>query len=92
MSPCRTYSCGNALGHYSAKNTGVAGLTFCKVIGEDKAVASQAILVEPKGLHENGLDISKLTPLTVDDAYDMKRGATKSIKSFIGQKKRDAML
>lgn len=65
---------------------------FCKAIDEGKPVASRAVLVEPKGLHEHDLDVSKLTPLTVDDAYGMMREATKSIRSFTGQKKGNAML
>ena len=65
---------------------------FCKAIAGGRTVASRAVLVEPRGLHEKDLDISKLTPLTVDDAYGMMREATTRMKSFTGQKKGNAML
>lgn len=65
---------------------------FCKAIQQNKPVASGAVLVEPKGLHEVELDISKLTPLTVDDARGMMREAAKNLRSYTGQQKGIAKL
>lgn len=65
---------------------------FCKVIQQGKTVASRAVLVEPKGLHEVELDLSKLTPLTVDVACGIIKEAAKSIRNYTGQKKGNAML
>ena len=65
---------------------------FCKAIRQGKTVACRAVLVEPKGLHERELDISRLTPLTADEACSMIREAVKGMRSFTGSKKGNAML
>lgn len=65
---------------------------FCKAIHRGKTVASRAVLVEPEGLHERELELSKLTPLTVEDARRMMKEAVKGVKSFTGPKKGYAML
>ena len=65
---------------------------FCKAIEQGRTVASRAVLVKPKGLHEVGLNINKLTPLTVNDAYRMMREAAKKIRSFSGHQMGISML
>jgi acetyl esterase/lipase len=60
---------------------------FCKAIQQGKIVASRAVFVKPKRLHEVALDVSRLTPLTPDDACGIMKTAAKNIEAFTGQKK-----
>ena len=64
----------------------------CKRLGEGKSIISRGILVEMKGLRVKEVDLTRLTPLTADDAGAIMKGAAHKYKIFTGRKEGGAVL